>query len=181
MQSNEPDYDKEFERLISQLDGAVSKPKRRNVGLILIPTTNHLALEVLLKNLNLPGQVVRLDGLAGIWFEPVEEPQDDDWDIQLLGEDRPLPERIEKVAEALCSKIDMSVVALASFITATEGTEESSGSLIARRFCSEEKSKDLPAGLILSGIDESAELLLLGKVRPENLPKKRGWFRHGGH
>lgn len=179
MHSDEPDYDKEFERLISQLDEVAPEPQRRTVGLILVPTTNYSALDLLVKSLKLPGQLVRLDSLVGIWIEPKDQPTPTDWDIQLLGEDRPLPAEVEETAKALCGHVDMSVVALASFITEGDDSDQSTGTLIARRFCTQETPRDLPAGLILSGIDENAELLLLGRVRPEDLPKKRKWFRHG--
>jgi hypothetical protein len=94
----------------------------------------------------------------------------DDWDIsQLLGgEEGGFPPEAEELAKNLSRLSRAGVVLLVADLATDVGIEAGlSGQVSARRYTSGEPEGDVPAGLILAGVDQVIEDLILGRSRPD--------------
>ncbi|WRS29470.1 hypothetical protein U6G28_08030 [Actinomycetaceae bacterium MB13-C1-2] len=111
-------------------------------------------------------------------------PSDEEELAMLLGDDRPIPDSVDKMASLVSKMTEGGAVALTSWTSSEkEGTE---GTIVARRYINGKPEQKLSAGLVLAGLDPVCEELLLGRLTPEEADaiSKRGrwtgWMRGPG-
>lgn len=111
-------------------------------------------------------------------------PSDEEELAMLLGDDRPIPDSVDKMASLVSKMTAGGAVALTSWTSSEkEGTE---GTIVARRYINGKPEQKLSAGLVLAGLDPVCEELLLGRLTPEEADaiSKRGrwtgWMRGPG-
>lgn len=109
---------------------------------------------------------------------------DEDEMAMLLGDDRPIPDEVDKMASLVSKMTDGGSVALTSWTSSDE--EGMAGTIVARRYVNGRPEEKLSAGLVLAGLDPVCEELLLGRLSPEEAEAitKRGrwtgWMRGPG-
>ncbi|MFZ1382426.1 MAG: hypothetical protein WAS54_06535 [Scrofimicrobium sp.] len=103
-------------------------------------------------------------------------PSDEEELAMLLGDDRPIPDAVDKMASLVSKMTAGGSVALTSWTSSEdEGTE---GTIVARRYVNGKPEQKLSAGLVLAGLDPVCEELLLGRVTPEEaeaITKRSRW------
>lgn len=211
----EDDIDAEFERLVAGMENAESgetgagggrpgaadldKPVdeslhleggKRSVALVLAPIASATALAGLLHMLGQSVWVVRVKPYTAAWLSIPAKAQGADELEELLADRAPLPPQVDGLAVAVSRLSRYGAVALVSWLVEGAGVEPGvSGQITARRYVDGKAEASLPAGVVLGGLDQRAEDLLLGRTTPRDYRgavhsgkqgRRPGFFRRGG-
>lgn len=206
----EDDIDAEFERLVAGMKGGsgasehpgasdLDKPVdeslhleggKRSVALVLAPIASATALAGLLHMLGQAVWVVRVKPYTAAWLSIPAKTQHANEVDALLADDAPLPPEVDRLAAAVSRLSRYGAVALVSWLVEGAGVEPGvSGQITARRYVEGKPDASLPAGVVLGGLEERAEDLLLGRTTPRDYRgavnsgkqgRMPGFFKRGG-
>lgn len=168
--------------------------KEKWVGLVISPIDAPAALRAALDLVGSPAPVVHLGTTTGVYLssdsedgEPQPDGDDDAELLALLGDERPAPKSVQEMAELVSKLSRPGAVAFVSWIRQGDGDGvDPTGTITARRYVAGEAEDLLSAGLVLAGMPLVAEELLLGRLKPEDVPDFRpggnwlGWFQGRG-
>lgn len=143
------------------------------VALIVTNLLDPLPLQGIKLGLNQPGTLVATETGYVIWMQLEEEDFTSENEFEaLLGEERPLPKKLQAAAEVFSRMIPYGVVA---FYSALKDSDESdpgvNGQIIGRMFCNGKAEEVISAGVFLANVDEIIEDLLLGRTTPADYPE----------
>lgn len=165
----DPQVQQYLESLNSELDAPVPQiDTRKTVAVVLTPLVDADALTALLAMSNIEAAVVPTSTGAVACLEvPVKVTDDIE---SLLGAARPMPAEAEALAASISNFSRMGAVLLVSWLVEGDAVEPGvSGQITARRYMGGKPETDLPAGLVISGLDQRVEDLLLGRVSAADL------------
>ncbi len=156
------------------LSGALAPDsvQQQVISLVLSPFDSVAALKAALELVGAKGSVVDLGGTAAVYLkqEEAQNPQDEAM-MALLGEDRPVPEPVDKVARLVSKLSAKGAVALTAWVRVVDADPEAgspspelTGNIAARRYVGGEPEEKLSGGLVLARLNLVAEELLLGRV-----------------
>ncbi len=135
-------------------------------ALILSPIDAPAALAAGLQLVGNPVPVIKTNKGSAAFIEvKQDQPSEEDELMALLGEDRPIPEKVASLASLISKMAAGGSVALTSWTSA--GAEGVSGTITARRFVNGKPEEKLSSGLVLAKVGTVCEDLLLGVVTPE--------------
>lgn len=155
------------------VDPAADPGTPARIALVLTPVASAPALAGLCAMAGLDVTVVPSRAGAVAALEVPARAPADDWDVgELLGEGGgPFPPEAEELAATLSRLARAGVVLLGADLATDVGIESGlSGHLSARRYAGGAAEGDVPAGLVLAGADQVVEDLILGRVRPGDVP-----------
>ncbi|MDO5034341.1 MAG: hypothetical protein Q4E01_03040 [Actinomycetaceae bacterium] len=158
--AEEPDLDTPVDESLHLQDG------KQCVGLIFAPLRPAAAVSRMLGMYKIARWVVPIDNQVVLYLE-LESPEGEEF-AELLGEERPMPEEVDRFARVLSKLSKFGAVAVVS--TLAEEDSLVAGSVYARRYVNGEPEDSIPAGLLINSIDIRAEDLLLGRTHPEDYP-----------
>ncbi len=179
------------------LEQVVEKPQVTWNALILSPVDAPRALRAALDLVGSPEPVVQLGSITAVYLDeksdPGAEETGEDADLlALLGDERPIPEPVDKMAKLVSKLAKPGSVALVAF-TAEDTTVEVgegvtpplSGTILGRRYVGGKSEDKVSAGLVLAGLPLAAEELLLGRLAPSDVPDVprgpwTGWLKGRG-
>lgn len=145
----------------------LEKPEQ-SVGLIFAPLRPASAVAKMLGMYKIARWVVPIDHQVVIYLD-LEVKHDEENDFSaLLGEERPMPEEVDKFARVISKLSKFGAVAVVSNLAEEDSLV--AGSVYARRYVNGEPEDAIPAGLLINSIDIRAEDLLLGRAKPEDFP-----------
>lgn len=185
------DLDAEFFKMVADVTPSTRKFCR---ALVLSPIDSPGALRAALDMVGSPAPVVSLGRTSAVYLEVevLEGEADQDAEmLALLEEEPPLPAEVDEMGKLLSKLSSHGSVAIASWTTEeASGTENGApdvnGTIAARRYVNGKVESALPSGLVLAGLDLSAEELLLGRITPEQVNDYRepgpwtGWLKGRG-
>lgn len=167
------DDDPQVEAFMRALSGELDAPAphfdmRKTVAVVLTPLVDAEALTALLAMSKLDASVVPTSTGAVACLEvPVKVSDDIE---SLLGASRPMPPEAESLAAEISRFSRMGAVLLVSWLVEGDAVEPGvSGQITARRYIAGAPEADLPAGLVISGLDQRVEDLLLGRINPQDV------------
>lgn len=178
------DIDAEF-RQIMEAENLV--PQGRCIAVILSPVDSAAALSAALNMVGASAEVVPASRGSAVYMDVPQEGAEDDEEASmaaLLGDDRPLPKQVVKMAELVSKLAKGGAVALTSWTSDSDAGLV--GNIVARRFVNGKAEESLPSGLVLAHLDLGIEDLLLGRLTPaevkDSYGKGRwtGWLRGPG-
>lgn len=210
--------DDEFEKIMAGLDFSNSDPAQGPVeeelpatdfeqadeqtpltwnALILSPVDAPRALRAALDLVGSPAPVVQLGSLTAVYLDEESDPSEEEVDedaalLALLGDDRPIPEAVDKMAKLVSKLAKPGSVALVAFTAEDASVEVGEGSppaltgtILGRRYVGGKPEEKVSAGLVLAGLPLAAEELLLGRLAPSEVPDLprgpwTGWLKGRG-
>jgi hypothetical protein len=142
---------------------------RRSVGLVLAPLRPASGVARMLGMYGLARWIVPIADQIVLYLELDEGEDSEEAEFEsLLGEDRPMPEEIDRFARVISKLSKYGAVAVVSNLS--EEDSLISGSIAARRYVNGEPEDNIPGGLLINSIDSRAEDLLLGRTHPSDYP-----------
>ncbi|EEH64227.1 hypothetical protein HMPREF0044_0516 [Gleimia coleocanis DSM 15436] len=136
----------------------------QTVGFVIAPFTSAVQIANILGVYGIERWVVQLEDQIALWCELETE---DTTDVErLLGDERPLPEECDAFARILSRLSPIGVIAVVSTLREEDG--EVSGDVRARRYLAGEPESVIPGGLLLNGMENKVEDLLLGRSHPQD-------------
>lgn len=188
------DFEEEFRKLTAELAGDSSlqmeddsyhlEGKRLCVALVLAPLDNAAALSQVLTLLKTPAPVVRVDRWTAAYLEVQGESSEDDEIAGMLTGQRPVPPEVDAIARTISKLSKYGSIAMVSWLAENDGFEPGvSGLVTAKRYIAGEPKEDMAAGVLLGGLDDRVEDLLLGRKKPQDYEEgddsPRGFFGRG--
>lgn len=143
------------------------KANHRCIAVILTPVANDEDLAALFSLNDIDATIISTS-MGAIVYE--EYPADDrDEFEELLGDDRPVPKAAEELAKTVSSIMSyLGVVLCVSWLRDTPFDDtELVGQVVAKRYINRKFDTNLPAGQLVSVLDDRVEDLLLGLMTPE--------------
>lgn len=138
--------------------------------------------------LNMVGEnapVIAISGGSAVFMEVDQGENAEDEELNaLLGDERPIPEAVDKMASLVSKMTEGGSVALTSWTSRDE--QGTAGTIVARRYVGGKPQERLPSGVVVSNLDLVVEQLLLGELTAEEAQaiSKRGrwtgWLRGPG-
>ena len=139
----------------------------QRIGLIFAPLRPASAVARMLGMYKIARWIVPIDHQIVLYLELDPDDEEEEF-ASLLGEERPMPEEVDRFAKVISKLSKFGAVAVVS--TLAEEDSLVSGSVYARRYVNGKPEDAIPAGLLINSIDIRAEDLLLGRSRPQDYP-----------
>ncbi|HHT40169.1 MAG TPA: hypothetical protein GX000_00770 [Actinomyces sp.] len=142
---------------------------RRSVGLVLAPLRPASGVARMLGMYGLARWIVPIANQIVLYLELDEDADEEEAEFEsLLGEDRPMPEEVDRFARVISKLSKYGAIAVVSNLS--EEDSLISGSIAARRYVNGAPEDAIPGGLLINSIDSRAEDLLLGRTHPSDYP-----------
>lgn len=182
----EDDFEEEFRRLTAELAEDTSlqmedesyhlKSDKLCIAVVLAPLDNAVALREFLRLVKISAQVVRVDRWTAAYLTVEDQASDEDAMAEMLTGERPIPERVDAVARMISKLSRYGAIAMVSWLAESDDGFEPgvSGLVTAKRYIAGEPKENVPAGVLLGGLDDRVEDLLLGRTKPEDYPDDNG-------
>lgn len=136
----------------------------QTIGFIVAPFASAQQIASILGVYGIERWIVQLNQQVALWCEL--DPEDTTAVEQLLGEERPLPEECDTFARILSRLSPIGVIGVVSTLREEDG--EISGDVRARRYIAGEPEMVISGGLLLNGMEDRVEDLLLGRNHPSD-------------
>lgn len=142
---------------------------KRSIGLVFAPLRPATGVARMLGMYGIARWIVPIADQVVLYLELDEDISSQDAEFEsLLGENRPMPEEVDRFSRVMSKLSRFGAVAVVSSLQEEDSTI--AGSIIARRYVNGEPEDQIPGGLLINSIDSRAEDLLLGRTHPSDYP-----------